>query len=37
MKTEEAFLQQVREEAERAVTELLDIAKLEEGDLFVVG
>ena len=37
MENKEAFLHAVREQAERAASELLDLAKLEEGDLFVVG
>lgn len=37
MENKEEFLHTVREQAERAASELLDLAKLEEGDLFVVG
>ncbi len=37
MEKKEEFLRAVREEAERAVTELLELAKLEEGDFLVVG
>ena len=34
---EEVFCQKIRAQAEQAVTELLDLARLEEGDILVVG
>lgn len=37
MEKKEEFLRTIREQAEQAASELLDLAKLEEGDLFVVG
>ena len=37
MDNREEFLRAVREQAERAASELLETARLEEGDFFVVG
>ena len=34
---EEVFCQKIRAQAEQAVTELLDLARLEEGDILVAG